>query len=590
MNLIAMISLRNLFRQKRRNILLGTAISVGVTILIIAHAFSNGITDILFNKIVAYVAGHISVNFIEKSNMERQIFRDKERILSAINNNIDSANVREIDEGIGVFCRIVGNKKADSMVIVGIDLSKKLSPESMKEVQESFRMLEGNFEDLSRKDVENPAIISQEKAKYMDVKKGDILRMRFKNIYGNDESARLTIVGIVKNDNIFMQAVMFTELQNIKRLMAYRTYEVPNYVITIRNPKENAIRYADKIHSALRPDIAVLYGDMSFKSKKDAVTILGYKSNDDAKKIVNETIEIVEGEKDKIFYSKTVLVSRAIADKFGIKTGGVFEFTYKDKFENRDITRKYTASGIFNSKDMGGENVVLMQEERFYDTYYDNLPEHAGKLKGAYLPDKNNPFYKALATEWELLDRTKTSEEFEKKLKEISKKKWKGTIVDVRTMYESASDVIKMENVLNLITGSAGLILFFIILIGLVNTLRMTIRERTREIGTVRAIGMQKNDVRNSFIMESFFLALFASIIGILIAFGIMNILSKYTFETRDNPLSMLLVNGHLYFKPTFAGVLFSIIFILLIVVATAFFPARRASKLSPSSALRHYE
>jgi ABC-type lipoprotein release transport system permease subunit len=522
--------------------------------------------------------------------MERQVFRDKERVLTAIRNNVDSLNVREIDEGIGVFCRIVGNRKADNLVVVGIDLSKKLSPESMKEVKESFRMLEGDFEDLSRKDVENPAIISEENAKYMNVKKGDILRARYKNLYGNDESARLTIVGIVKNDNIFMQAVMFTELQNIKRLMGYKPYEVPNYSITIKNPKENAVKYADKIHAALKPDIAALYGKMVYKNKTDLVTILGYKANDDAKKVVEENIQIISGEKDKMFYVKSVLVSKTLADKFGIKVGDAFEFTYKSKFENKDITKKYTVTAIFDSKDMGNKNLVFIQEEKFYDTYYDNLPEHISKLKDAYVPDKNSSIYKVLATEWELLDRTKTSDEFDKKLKDISKKKWKGTIVDVRTMYESASDIIKMENVLNLITGSAGLILFFIILIGLVNTLRMTIRERTREIGTVRAIGMQKNDVRNSFILESFFLALFASIIGIIMAFGIMQVLSKITFETKDNPLSMLLVNGHLYFKPTLTGVLFSMIFILLVVVITAFFPARRASNLSPSSALRHYE
>ncbi len=117
-----MISLRNLFRQKRRNILLGIAIAVGVTILIVAHAFSSGITDLLLNKLVVRITGHISVAFSEKSNLNRQIFRDKERVITAIKNNVE--DIREIDEGIGVFCRIIGNEKSDSMVVVGIDLSK----------------------------------------------------------------------------------------------------------------------------------------------------------------------------------------------------------------------------------------------------------------------------------------------------------------------------------------------------------------------------------------------------------------------------------------------------------------------------------
>jgi ABC-type antimicrobial peptide transport system permease subunit len=77
--------------------------------------------------------------------------------------------------------------------------------------------------------------------------------------------------------------------------------------------------------------------------------------------------------------------------------------------------------------------------------------------------------------------------------------------------------VVQLEGALNLITLIAVLVLFFIILIGVVNTLRMTIRERTREIGTNRAIGMQAYDVRNTFLFETFFLAFFACITGILL-------------------------------------------------------------------------
>ena len=77
-------------------------------------------------------------------------------------------------------------------------------------------------------------------------------------------------------------------------------------------------------------------------------------------------------------------------------------------------------------------------------------------------------------------------------------------IISPALTLDYASEVLKLEQVLNLITIIAVLILFFIILIGVVNTLRMTIRERTREIGTIRAIGMQKKDVRNVFILESF--------------------------------------------------------------------------------------
>jgi ABC-type antimicrobial peptide transport system permease subunit len=58
----------------------------------------------------------------------------------------------------------------------------------------------------------------------------------------------------------------------------------------------------------------------------------------------------------------------------------------------------------------------------------------------------------------------------------------------------------------------------------------------------------------------------------------------------EGNPLSMLLVDRHLHFMPTAAGIIGDIVLILAIATATAFFPSRRAANLHPSAALRHYE
>ena len=156
-------------------------------------------------------------------------------------------------------------------------------------------------------------------------------------------------------------------------------------------------------------------------------------------------------------------------------------------------------------------------------------------------------------------------------------------------MYEMASMIIKLEYALNLITLVAVLILFFIIQVGVVNTLRMTIKERTREIGTMRAIGMPRQDVRTQFLLETFFLSSAACVVGVGLAFLGMALLSRITFDLEGNPLGMLFVKGHLHFLPTFAGTALYVVLILLIAAVTAWFPARRAAKLSPSEALRHF-
>jgi putative ABC transport system permease protein len=160
----------------------------------------------------------------------------------------------------------------------------------------------------------------------------------------------------------------------------------------------------------------------------------------------------------------------------------------------------------------------------------------------------------------------------------------------VRTMYEAASDILKLESVLNLITLWAVVTLFLIILIGVLNTLRMTIRERTREIGTLRAVGFQARQILGLFLLETFYLALFSCAAGIALGFVLMEGLSLITFHTENNPLGMLLVRGHLFFAPTVWGTLSGVLLITAMAVATAILPSRTAARLPPADALRHHE
>ncbi|MGL4370934.1 MAG: hypothetical protein ACRCUT_14870, partial [Spirochaetota bacterium] len=245
------ISLRNLFRQKRRNILLGSAIAFGVMILIVASSFSHGISDIMFNKIVVYVAGHANVVVNEGKGRQKAVFRDKERLVKIVKDSAGGVLV-DYDEGLGIFLRALGNGRAENMVLVGVESTKPISKKQEEEMNESFRVIEGQFSDLANAQVENPLILSKEKASALNVKKGDIVRVRFRNLFGQDQSARLTVVGLLANDNVFMSGVMFLELKNMKALMGYRPWECASLQLTIKDPQVNAVAVADRIHDALK--------------------------------------------------------------------------------------------------------------------------------------------------------------------------------------------------------------------------------------------------------------------------------------------------------------------------------------------------
>lgn len=62
MGLVFRLSLRNLFRQKRRNLMLGIGIAFGMMILVIANSFSHGMVDVLIKDIVSNAFGHLVID------------------------------------------------------------------------------------------------------------------------------------------------------------------------------------------------------------------------------------------------------------------------------------------------------------------------------------------------------------------------------------------------------------------------------------------------------------------------------------------------------------------------------------------------
>jgi len=568
--------------------MLGIAIGLGVAILIMASSFSRGISDIMFNKIVSYVAGHVGVNLNEGFGKRVPIFRDRDRLFKIIEENVDKD--AEVDEGLGIFTRTIGNGKADNMVLVGVDTSKAITDEQRKEYDESFNVIDGKFEDLGTAPVANAVILSKDRADSLNVKKNDVISIRFRNVFGQNQSERLTVVGVLNNDNIFMQGVMFCELKNVKAMMGYRPYETANIQIKIKNAKDNAVKVADKIHAALTPGPAFIAGEVSAGSGKSDVTVLPFRGDDDSIKLIRSSFKLQKGKMDDVLMRDGVMISSGLASKLGAAPGREVTVTYNTKFEKTSVSFKVKVKGVFISDIKTGDRTIYMHESLFYPKFYDRIPDLKTDTAKAFIPSADSVFKPALGNEWVLLKRTGNTDEMKKKYAGETRKKIRATTIDVNSMYESASDVLKLESVLNIITISAVLILFLIILIGVVNTLRMTIKERTREIGTIRAIGMQKRDVWGIFMIETSLLSFLASIAGTAFAFILMGLLSLITFNVTDNPLGILLVSKHLYFLPSFWNVIFNITLILVITIITAYFPSRRAANLSSAEALRHYE
>jgi ABC-type lipoprotein release transport system permease subunit len=387
-----------------------------------------------------------------------------------------------------------------------------------------------------------------------------------------------------------MAAPVFLEVATIKKMMGYGPHDIAQLYLRVKDARKNAVSDADRLHDALEPKPAVIGGILACGARQAPVSALGMRSDTTSRKLLAANLPLEAGDSAAAFGKEGVALTAPLAAALKAQVGSVCTLTYCTKHGPRDVQAVFTIKALFTPGAGMGASVLLVNEKDFYRVYYENWPQPPDTLAGAYVPAKDAPFYSAIGPEWMLMKRCRSTEEVTDLYREIGKIKFRGVVMDIQSMYETASAVVKLEYALNLITLAAVLVLFFIILIGVVNTLRMTIRERTREIGTVRAIGMQKTDVRDSFVLETFFLALFSSAAGTVLAFLAMWGLGQITINAQDNPLGMLLVNQHLNFVPSVPAISAYWVLILGIAVLTAWFPARRAAALPAAAALRHYE
>ena len=106
------------------------------------------------------------------------------------------------------------------------------------------------------------------------------------------------------------------------------------------------------------------------------------------------------------------------------------------------------------------------------------------------------------------------------------------------------------------------------------NIMTVSITERTREIGTRKALGARKRDIRLQFITEAVILSLTGGVIGI--AAGILTGLLVCRFVQGIPPVV----------SP--ASVVISFLFSIAVGIFFGFYPASRAAKLDPIEALRY--
>jgi putative ABC transport system permease protein len=148
-------------------------------------------------------------------------------------------------------------------------------------------------------------------------------------------------------------------------------------------------------------------------------------------------------------------------------------------------------------------------------------------------------------------------------------------VIQVENRSEFKGSVARqIDQLLGLLYGLLGLAIIIAIL-GIINTLALSVVERRREIGMLRAVGMKRGQVRRTIYLESALIALFGAVVGVALGlvFG-----SLFVHTLRDSGLDQISV-------PWGQAVLFLVLAAVVGVLA-ALWPAVRAARTPPLAAI----
>lgn len=144
---------------------------------------------------------------------------------------------------------------------------------------------------------------------------------------------------------------------------------------------------------------------------------------------------------------------------------------------------------------------------------------------------------------------------------------------NVRTQEELAKMATATSSIMTTLLGFVASISLVVGGIGIMNIMLVSVTERTREIGIRLAIGARGSDILLQFLIEAVTLSLFGGLIGVALAFGVSELITKFS----EMPVYI-----------TAGPILYSFCFSALVGIVFGFYPAWKASALDPIQALRY--
>ncbi len=154
----------------------------------------------------------------------------------------------------------------------------------------------------------------------------------------------------------------------------------------------------------------------------------------------------------------------------------------------------------------------------------------------------------------------------------------------VETWYDLHKDLYQMMTIERIVAYIVLSLIIVIAAFNILGSLTMTVIEKRREIGVLKAMGATQSGIMKIYLLEGFLVGLFGSILGLLLGYGVGEAQIKYQLFKLDTSVYIipaLPVSMHVSD--------FIIVGLIAIVICSlaALYPAKRASKIDPAEAVR---
>lgn len=257
---------------------------------------------------------------------------------------------------------------------------------------------------------------------------------------------------------------------------------------------------------------------------------------------VSGKLNIVEGTSLTQGDDNSVVLGKSISDALGVKVG--------DKISigtNEQNTKEFTVVGIFETgmEVMDSNGYISLDAAQ-------NLTDKEGQVSNIQV-------------------KTEDPEKADQIVNTIPEKISGVKVITQKAMLEKMTEML---STIQIFISSLGLIALLAGSFGVINTMLMSVYERTREIGILKAIGSRNSTIMKMFLTEAVLIGLISSILGCVLGVAI-----AYVFPLTDDMMVPMIT-------PTIIAI--AMVLGLAVSIAAGIYPAWRASKMNIVEALKN--